>query len=194
MLGSPYVPEARSRHRPVRTLGRRPAKVCSVMLVRSLAVAVTLAVAGCASTGRPTLPAGIEGISYEVLTYSFCGPCDGGFMLVSETGQASIEHRTWERRGSVDRRSVLISRDRYSAFKATLDPYRPPTDVEATDVSCGDYTTHIPDIRITWFDSGGSVSRVFRPGCSHDAADGEAVVAAPDVLGLDVQSREWIRR
>jgi hypothetical protein len=114
-------------------------------------------------------------------------------MTVSEAGEVLIEHGTWDRRGVVDRRSLVVSPDRYAAFRTALAPYRPPTNLDVEDVPCDVYTTHTPDIRVTWISPEGSVSRVFQLGCSNEKVVGEAIIAAVDVLGLDPEARAWMR-
>lgn len=159
--------------------------------MRHLLPFIGLCLAGCVSAPWPDASENVDRISYELTHPAFCGGCDGVTIIVDAAGRVWIERRSWQEQGRSRRQSMEVPRDRFEAFRTALMPYRPDRNRSIESVRCDSYVLHSSEVRVTWSDVHGEVSRVFLLGCSNEEAINASVVAAPGLLGLGAQAGLW---
>ena len=152
--------------------------------MRGTALALSLALAACATVPDPGLGQPIESLSYET------GPCFGACpvyrVTVNRDGSGLFEGRRFT--AVTGSRSFRMTPGQFEAFVRQLAPLRPlHGEVRYAGESCATVATDLPSAEVTWQSAGGDRQLLyFYYGCDMEKnrAIAERLDAAPALLPI----------
>jgi hypothetical protein len=152
--------------------------------MRGKALALSLALAACATVPDPGLGQPVESLAYET------GPCFGACpvyrVTVSRDGTGLFEGRRFT--AVTGTRSFRVTPAQFDAFARQLAPLRPSRgEVRYAGESCAMTATDLPSAEVTWQSAGGDRQLLyFYYGCDmeRNRAIAERLSAAPSLLPI----------
>jgi hypothetical protein len=152
----------------------------------SITVLAAASLVGCASPARPHIPSGTEHISFRPQPGPFCGRCETKELTVAPDGWVAITTGHWagNYRNWTQRRTVrTITPEQFEEFRHRLDVLTRLPEGQGNH-RCTEHATDLGGIIVEWVKGTERRVRTVDFGCLDDRELIDAVLAAPEALGL----------
>ena len=183
---------------------RLPVTAGLMTVIRTFALAATLAASACATVDPP--PADLPG---EVIVYApsygpFCFGCVSMTLTVAEDGRVWIEreqdisakratHAENEPVWRTTRELITVTPEQLSAFRNRLAPYRPAGRRILGNDDCSVMFTDMPGTTVSWRSAGATDELIYDFGCDPEkwSTMRDDLKAAPSLLGIVMTEQTW---